>query len=58
MLKGTQTEVKLSELLDKVCEQVNPSELDFYSPVKDFTIEESVIEILTESVTVEIQVNE
>lgn len=39
MVRGTQTEVKISELLDRVCEFVNPSELDFYSPTKDFTIE-------------------
>ena len=43
MLKGTQVEVKISELLDKVLEQVDPNELDFYIPAKDWVIVEPVV---------------
>ncbi len=43
MLKGTQVEVKISELLDKIIEMVDPKELDFYVPGKDWVIIEPVV---------------
>lgn len=43
MERGTQVEVKVSELLDKVLEQVDPKELDFYVPAKDWVIVEPTV---------------
>lgn len=40
MLNGTQEELKLSELLDRVVSNIDAKQLDFYSPMKDFVIEE------------------
>ncbi|MDP2104002.1 MAG: histidine--tRNA ligase [Candidatus Gracilibacteria bacterium] len=40
MIAGTQEEVKLDKLLDFIVEKVGPGCLDFYSPSKDFVIEE------------------
>lgn len=39
MLNGTQEELKLSELLDRVVSNIDAKQLDFYSPMKDFVIE-------------------
>jgi histidyl-tRNA synthetase len=44
MQKGTQVEVKISELLDTVLSMVDPKELDFYVPGKDWVIVEPVIQ--------------
>lgn len=43
MLNGTQEELKLSELLDRVVSNIDAKQLDFYSPMKDFVIEEPPI---------------
>lgn len=40
MIAGTQEEIKLDKLLDFIVEKVGPGCLDFYSPTKDFVIEE------------------
>ncbi len=40
MLNGTQEELRLSDLLDRVVANIDAKELDFYSPTKDFVIEE------------------
>ena len=40
MLNGTQEEVPLLKLVDRVVSKIDPKELDFYSPTKDFVIEE------------------
>ena len=40
MLHGTQVEVKIDELLDKVISQIDPKELDFYVPAKDWVVVE------------------
>ncbi len=42
MLHGTQVEVKIDELLDKVISQIDPKELDFYAPAKDWVVVEPV----------------
>jgi hypothetical protein len=39
MANGTQEEVPLSKLIDAVAAHIDPKELDFYSPTKDFVIE-------------------
>ena len=46
MLKGTQIEVKVTELLDAVLSHIDPKELDFYVPGKDWVIVEPVIDPL------------
>lgn len=38
MEAGSQEEVKLASLLDRVVEKVGEDSLDFYSPTKDFMI--------------------
>lgn len=40
MVAGTQEEVKLDELLNFIVSKIGPKALDFYSPSKDFVIEE------------------
>jgi histidyl-tRNA synthetase len=40
MVAGTQEEVKLDNLLDHIIGKVWKENLDFYSPAKDFIIEE------------------
>jgi histidyl-tRNA synthetase len=42
MLKGTQIEVKVSELLDTILTHIDPKELDFYVPAKDWVIVEPI----------------
>lgn len=44
MVHGTQEEVPLEGLLDAIVARIDPKELDFYSPTKDFVIEEPVAE--------------
>ena len=46
MLKGTQIEVKVSALLDEVLTHIDPKELDFYTPGKDWVIVEPIIDPL------------
>lgn len=49
MLNGTQVEVKIEDLLDKVIQEVDPKELDFYTPTKDWiVVEPTVIEMRTD----------
>ena len=43
MLKGTQIEVKVSELLDVILTHIDPKELDFYVPGKDWVIVEPIV---------------
>ncbi len=43
MQKGTQIEVKVSELLDTVLAFLDPKDLDFYKPGKDWVIVEPVV---------------
>ncbi len=43
-MQGTQVEVKIPELLDTVLSMVDPKELDFYVPGKDWVIVEPVQE--------------
>ncbi|MDQ1343518.1 MAG: Histidine--tRNA ligase [Patescibacteria group bacterium] len=43
MVNGTQEEMKLSDLLDRVVSNIDVKQLDFYSPMKDFVIEEPVV---------------
>jgi histidyl-tRNA synthetase len=45
MLKGTQIEVKVSELLDTILTHIDPKELDFYVPGKDWVIVEPIASI-------------
>lgn len=40
MVNGTQEEVPLAQLLDHLMTKVDVKSLDFYSPLKDFIIEE------------------
>jgi hypothetical protein len=41
---GTQMEVSIDVLLDTVIAQINPKELDFYTPTKDWVIVEPVVD--------------
>jgi histidyl-tRNA synthetase len=43
MVNGTQEEVSLSKLIETVVSRIDPKELDFYSPTRDFVIEEPVV---------------
>ena len=40
MVNGTQEEVPLGQLLDHLMAKIDSKSLDFYSPLKDFIIEE------------------
>lgn len=40
MANGTQEEVPLAQLLDHLMTKIDVKSLDFYSPLKDFIIEE------------------
>ncbi len=51
MEKGTQVEVPLSEVLDKVIAEVGESSLSFYHPTRDFIIEEPIIVVEEEVIT-------
>jgi hypothetical protein len=42
---GTQRECRLDELVEEILKEVDPKELDFYSPKKDFMIVEPVSEM-------------
>jgi hypothetical protein len=44
MLHGTQVEVKIQDLLDRVIAEIDPNELDFYVPAKDWVIVEPIVE--------------
>ena len=44
MDKGTQIEVPLSEILDKVIEMVGTDQLSFYHPSRDFIITDEVMD--------------
>lgn len=48
MQNGTQEELPLSKLLDRVVDNIDSKELDFYSPTKDFVIEEPVVSQVSE----------
>ena len=48
MQNGTQEELPLSKLLDRVVDNIDSKELDFYSPTKDFVIEEPVVPQVSE----------
>lgn len=48
MVNGTQKEIPLSDLLSTVMAEVDPKELDFYSPAKDFVIVEPKVEEIVE----------
>lgn len=48
MQNGTQEEMKLSDLLDRVVANIDAKQLDFYSPTKDFVIEEPAPEVTAE----------
>ena len=50
MDKGTQVEVPLSEVLDKIIAEVGTESLSFYHPSKDFIIEEPIEDIIIEAV--------
>jgi histidyl-tRNA synthetase len=52
MVNGTQEEMKLSNLLDRVVSNIDAKQLDFYSPMKDFVIEEPVV-VVEDVVTVQ-----
>lgn len=43
MEKGTQIEVTLAELLDRVIAEVGTDTLSFYHPSRDFIIQEPVV---------------
>ncbi|MFO0763753.1 MAG: histidine--tRNA ligase [Candidatus Gracilibacteria bacterium] len=47
---GTQREVKLDELVSLLISEVDKKELDFYSPMKDFVIEEVIHSEITTSI--------
>jgi len=44
MLHGTQVEVKIADLLDTVLKQIDPKELDFYVPARDWVIIEPKVD--------------
>lgn len=44
MLNGTQVEIKIADLLDTVLKQIDPKELDFYVPARDWVIIEPKVE--------------
>ncbi len=55
MLKGTQIEVKVAELLDAVLSHIDPKELDFYVPGKDWVIVEPVVDPLAEAIVPQLE---
>jgi len=48
MVNGTQEEVPLDKLLEHLMTKIDMKSLDFYSPLKDFIIEEKKEEIIPE----------
>jgi hypothetical protein len=51
MVNGTQQEIPLSKLLDTVVSNIDGKELDFYSPMRDFVIEEPLVSAVSEEKT-------
>lgn len=48
MVNGTQEEVPLSKLLEHLMAKIDVKSLDFYSPLKDFFIQEPKVDLPTE----------